>query len=185
MVEKVEVELSRCRSFLHPRNTVLITCIGKDGKANIITCEDSMPTSYEPPMIAICMSPKRHSHRLIRESEEFVVNIPTIDIVREVLICGRASGQNVDKFKRAKLTPITAQKVKAPLIKECIAHLECKLSHQFETGDHTIFVGEVIAASANKGIFAEAFDVKNVKLVLHVGGDAFVTSTSKMMVPRI
>lgn len=185
MVEKINVDLALCRNLLHPRNTILVTCIGKDGKANIITCEDSMPASYEPPMVAICISPKRHSYRLIRESGEFAINIPTIGIVKAVLLCGRASGQTMDKFQRAKLTSIPAQKVKAPLIKECIAHLECKLSHQFETGDHTIFVGEVIAASANKGIFTEAFDIKNVKLVLHVGGDAFVTSTSKIMIPRI
>ncbi|MDQ1280609.1 MAG: hypothetical protein QG670_1872 [Thermoproteota archaeon] len=184
MVEKVDVELSRCRGFLYPRNTVLVTCVGKDGKPNIITCEDSMPTSYQPPMVAVCISSKRYSYRLIIESGEFVINIPTIDIVKEVLTCGRTSGQDIDKFKMARLTPIPAQLVRAPLIKECIAHLECKLSQQLETGDHTIFVGNVIKASADQGVFTEVFDLKKVKPVLHIGGDTF-TTTTKTIVPKI
>lgn len=185
MAEKVTVDLSASARLLHPRNVVLVSCVGKDGKANIITLAWSMPTSRKPPLVLISVAPGRHSHRLIQESGEFVVNIPTIDLAKEVLTCGRVSGREADKFKQAKLTPIPAQKVKAPLIGECVAHLECKLVQQVTTGDHTVFVGEVLAASASEGVFKDAFDAKRVKVVLHAGGDTFVTSTSKAVTPHI
>ena len=185
MVEKVNVDLSASHHLLHPRNTVLVSCIGKDGKANIVTLAWCMPTSINPPLVAISITPGKHSHRLIQESGEFVVNIPTMDIVKETLICGNVSGRTVNKFRRAKLTPIPAQKVRAPLIKECIAHLECRLSQQVTTGEQTLFVGEVLTASANEGVFTDVFDVKKVNVILHVGGDAFVTSTSEVIIPRI
>jgi len=37
------------------------------------------------------------------------------------------SGKDIDKFKKYGLTELLAEKVEAPLIKECIAHLECKV----------------------------------------------------------
>jgi len=157
----------------------------KPKKANIITLAWSMPLSSDPPMVAVSIAPRRYSHRLIEQTKEFVVNVPTMKIVREVLYCGRVSGRSEDKFKGAKLTRLPAKKVKAPLIKECVAHLECKLSKQVKVGDHTLFVGEVVAAHVNSGVFTETYDLTKVKPVYHVGGDRFVTVESETVVPSL
>lgn len=148
MPEKEEVNVSVFSAYklLHPMHTVLVSCVGKTGKPNIITLAWAMPTSINPPLVAISIAPKRHSHKLVEETKEFVVNIPTMKILKETLFCGRRSGRNCDKFKEASLTPLPAKKVKPPIIKECVAHLECKLHSQFKAGDHTIFVGEIIEA---------------------------------------
>ncbi len=69
-----------------------------------------MPTSINPPLVAISVAPESHSHFLIEESEEFVVNIPTIDILKETLQCGRISGRVQDNFKETGLNPIAARK---------------------------------------------------------------------------
>jgi len=58
------------------------------------------------------------------------------------------------------LTPLRAEKVKAPLIKECVASLECKVHSQFPTGDHTIFVGEIVGIHINKGVFTHVYNLK-------------------------
>jgi len=185
MTNKVEVDSELVYRLLHPMHTVLVSCInGKTGKANIITLAWAMPTSAKPTMVAMSISPKRYSHRLIKKAGEFVVNIPTMRIVKQTLFCGRISGSKCDKFKEAPLTPAPAKKVGAPIIKECVAHLECKLVQTIPTGDHTLFVGEVVAAYVNKGVFNKFFNVEKAKPVFHMGGDSFVTAFPKVVTPR-
>ncbi len=183
--EKAPVSLSSAYRLLYPRNVVLVSCIDKAGKANIITLSWSMPVSMNPPMVAISLAPKRYSYKLIRETGEFVVNIPTMDIAKETLFCGRRTGREHDKFKEAPLTPLPAKTVKPPIIKECVAHLECKLRQEIITGDHTLFIGEVLAAYANRGAFDGRFNVKKLKPILHMGGDNFLTITPEIVIPQL
>jgi flavin reductase (DIM6/NTAB) family NADH-FMN oxidoreductase RutF len=154
-------------------HTVLVSCIGKTGKPNITTIAWAMPTSIDPPLVAISVSPKRHSHTLIEETQEFIVNIPTLEILQATYACGMLTGRSFDKFKKAALTPIPARKVKAPAIRECTAHLECILDSQFTTGDHTIFIGKIVEAYANMGVFTESYDLKKARLLFHAGGNNF------------
>lgn len=181
-VKDVNLKLA-CR-LLHPRNTALLTCVDKGGKANIITLAWLMPVSINPPLIAVSIAPKRYSHKLIEESGEFVINIPTIELIEETFYCGSISGRKADKFKETGLTPIPAKKVKSPAIKECIAHLECIVQQKIPAGDHTIFIGEVVAAYANKEVFDEAFDVKRAKIIYHIGGNEFTTHIDEVVTPK-
>ncbi|MBX5328312.1 MAG: flavin reductase family protein [Candidatus Bathyarchaeota archaeon] len=185
MSEKVNVNPSSASRLLHPMHTVLVSCIGKSGKPNIITLAWAMPTSINPPLVAISISPRRHSHSLIEETKEFVVNIPTVDILRETLFCGRVSGRDHDKFKESGLTPLPAKKVKSPAIKECVAHLECKLYSQFTAGDHTIFIGEILDAYVDADAFAETYNLEKVKMVFHLGGNEFATIDPKVLTPKL
>jgi len=182
---KGDISPSSASRLLHPMHTVLVSCVGKSGKPNIITLAWAMPTSINPPLVAISIAPRRHSHGLIEETKEFVVNIPTIDILKETLFCGRVSGKDHDKFKESGLTPLPAKKVKPPAIKECVAHLECKLHSQFTTGDHTIFVGEIVEAYADTDIFTETYNLKKAKMVFHLGGNEFATLNSKVLMPTL
>lgn len=177
--------MSSAHRLLHPRNVVLVSCSDSLGKANIITLAWSMPTSFNPPLAVISVSPRRYSHKLIQETGEFVINIPTMNIAKKTLLCGRITGREHDKFREAHLTPMPAKMVKPPIIKECVAHLECKLRQQMITGDHTLFVGEILAAYANEGLFDERFDLKKVKLICHAGGDDFVTLAPETITPKL
>jgi len=185
---KVEVDLPLAYRLLHPRHVVLVTCSDKTGKANIITLAWSMPTSIKPPLLVISVRPERYSHRFIEESGEFVVNVPTMEIVRETLFCGRVSGSERNKFEATRLTASPARRVGAPIIKECVAHLECRLVQTVTTGDHTLFVGEILTAYVNEGIFAKTFKtfkVRKVKPVFHMGADRFVTISQRVVEPKI
>ena len=179
MSKKEELDVSPFSAYklLHPMHTVLVSCVGEDEKPNIITLAWAMPTSINPPLVAISIAPKRHSHKLIGQTREFVVNIPTMKILKETLFCGRRSGRNYDKFKEAGLTPSPARKVKPPIIKECVAHLECKLHSQFSTGDHTVFVGEIVEAYADRGVFTGKYELEKAKMIFHLGGNDFNTRT--------
>jgi flavin reductase (DIM6/NTAB) family NADH-FMN oxidoreductase RutF len=184
MSEKVSVGVSSVLRLLHPMHTVLVSSLGKDGKPNIITLAWAMPTSINPPLVAISVSPRRYSHGLIEETREFVVNVPTMDILKEAFLCGVLSGRNHDKFKEAGLTTLPAKKVKPPIIKECVAHLECKLYSKFQTGDHTIFIGEIIEAYANKEAFTDKYDLEKAKMVFHLGGNEFATLKRRISKPK-
>ncbi len=161
-------------------HTVIVSCVGNSGKPNATTLAWAMPTSANPPLLAISIAPTRHSHTLIEESGEFTVNIPTIETLQAVYACGSLTGRSFDKFKKANLTPMPGKKVKAPAIRECIAHLECEVDGQMTTGDHTIFVGKIVEAYADMGVFSEAYDLKKARVLFHVGGNGFALLDPKL-----
>jgi flavin reductase (DIM6/NTAB) family NADH-FMN oxidoreductase RutF len=172
--------------LLHPRPVVLVSCVDPNtGKPNIITVAWSLPLSVNPPLVGISIALKRYSHELIQKSGEFVVNIPTMEILEKVAGCGSVSGKNVDKFSRFGLTPKQARVIKAPAIEECVAYLECKLIDAVKTGDHTFFVGEVVAAYAEEGVFESGMiDLKKVRGVYHLGGRVYCTVSPELVGPR-
>jgi flavin reductase (DIM6/NTAB) family NADH-FMN oxidoreductase RutF len=173
MSAKTPIKVTSATRLLHPMHTVIISCKGSDAKPNITTLAWAMPTSANPPLIAISVAPGRHSHKLIEESGEFIVNIPTLEILQAVYACGSLTGRNFDKFKKANLTQMPGKKVKAPGIRECIAHIECEVDGQFTTGDHTIFIGKIVEAYADIGVFTETYDLKKARLLYHAGGNNF------------
>ena len=141
-----EVPVKEAWRRKYPERTVLVVSISKDGKPNIITVGWNMPTSGKPPMIAISIGHTRYSHKLISETGEFVVALPSEDMLDALILCGTRSGREVDKFKATGLTPVKAKYVKPPLIAEATVNMECRVVASLETGDHTIFVGEILAA---------------------------------------
>ena len=147
-----EVDTSRFGG-LFPTITTLATSVDEKGEPNIITLGWSMKTSGRPPMVIISVAPGRYSHELIERGEEYVLCIPTKEIVRKVHRCGRTSGRDVKKFEEFGLTPLPAKVVKPPLIAECVANLECRVVAKHTTGDHTIFVGEVVVAHVDEKRF--------------------------------
>jgi flavin reductase (DIM6/NTAB) family NADH-FMN oxidoreductase RutF len=183
MSAKTNVNITSAYRLLHPMHTVLVSCVGKSGKPNITTLAWAMPTSINPPLIAISLAPQRHSHMLILESQEFTVNIPTLELLQAVLACGAFSGRSFDKFKKANLTAMPGKKVKAPAIRECIAHLECTVESQFTTGDHTLFVGKIVEAYADMGVFTETYDLKKARMLYHAGGNNFAILDPKFYKP--
>ncbi|MGA2524883.1 MAG: flavin reductase family protein [Candidatus Bathyarchaeia archaeon] len=183
MSAKTQVNVKSAFGLLNPLHIVLVSCLGKTGKPNITTVAWAMPTSINPPLLAISLAPQRHSHSLIEESGEFVVNIPTIEILQAVYACGSLTGRSFDKFKKTNLTPLPAKKVKAPAIRECVAHLECSVNNKFTTGDHTIFVGKILEAYCDAGAFNEIYDLQKTRMLFHVGGNNFAILDSKICKP--
>jgi len=123
---------------------VLATVSGK--KDNIITLAMCHVFSFKPPYIGIGVGPKRFSYSLFKESKDFGINIPDKRLVAQTDICGTKSGRRVDKFEAAGLTREKADKISAPLIAECPVNIECVKVKEIDAGDHTWFVGEIVAA---------------------------------------
>ena len=140
---------------LFPCPVVLVTCVDSNGNFNIITLAWAGTVCSEPPMIGLGIRPSRYSHSLIENSKEFVVNIPTTKILRETDYCGVTSGREVDKFNETKLTPEQADKVKAPLIRDCPVNMECTLKDVIPLGVHDLFLGEIVQVHIDQEILDE------------------------------
>ena len=107
-------------TVLFPVPIVLVTSFLEGSEPNILTITWTGIMNSEPPVVYIGVRPVgKYSHRLIKESGKYVINTPSADQVWGVDICGTVSGQDVNKFKEAGLTPVPASQVKAPLIAEC------------------------------------------------------------------
>ncbi len=150
----MKVPLSIANRLLNPGEVVLVTSrVGE--KSNIITIAWQSPLSRQPPLVGISVDKTRYSHKLIVSSKEFVINIPTIELLEQVMECGRTSGKEVDKFQLTKLTPMNSQELQIPRIKECVGWLECKLVNSVECGDHTLFIGEIIYVETTETLFKD------------------------------
>ncbi|MGB8656585.1 MAG: flavin reductase family protein [Candidatus Zixiibacteriota bacterium] len=133
------------QTMLFPLPAVMVSCEKKGQRPNIVTLAWVGVVCSEPPMLSIAIRKNRFSFDIIKESKEFVVNIPTQKLLKATDFCGTKSGKNVDKFAEAKLTPVKGSKVNAPLIAECPVNLECAVREILELGSHNLFIGEIVA----------------------------------------
>ncbi len=138
---------------IYPTPAALITSVDETGNPNIITLGEVFNISItNPVIIGIAIRKAAYSHSLISKTREFVVNMPTVDIIDKVMVCGEVSGRGVDKFEKTGLTPLPAVRVSPPLITECLINLECKVLGIQEIGDHDLFLGEVLVQHVEEEI---------------------------------
>ncbi len=184
-MSKVDIPITDFSRLLHPYNATLVSCQGKTGPPNALAIAWIMPVSVHPPLLALAIQRERYSYKLLEETREFVVNIAGRELARQVLYCGRRSGKDVDKFKETGLSPGKAKKTNAPIVSECVAHIECKLSETLQRGDHVLVVGEVQAAYARGEAFSGLYDVKRYHPLLHMGADVFATTSEETIEPKL
>jgi flavin reductase (DIM6/NTAB) family NADH-FMN oxidoreductase RutF len=137
---------------LLPTPVVLVTTQGMEGPANIITLAWAGVVNSDPPMVGIGIRPDRHSYKLLLETGEFCVNLPSQAMVRAVDVCGVVSGKDTDKFAFTGLEAEKASKVKPPLIRQCPVNLECRVVHRLDLGSHTLFIGEILTVHREESI---------------------------------
>jgi len=129
-----------------PERLVFVTSLDENGKARVMTVGWITRASFRPPMLAIVVSKERSMHSVLESSGEFVVAVPGEELAKETLLCGASTGNGVDRFQQCQFVSKPGNLVKAPLIENCLANFECKIIQQVPSGDHTIFIGEVVAS---------------------------------------
>jgi len=131
-------------AMLNPVPVVLITSKNKEGKVNVFTVGWIGTACTKPPMITVAIKPERLSYDYIKESGDFVVNLPNSKMVREVDYCGVRSGKLIDKISEMNFTMDNSKDVSAPLISECFISLECKVKSITTLGSHDLFLAEIV-----------------------------------------
>jgi flavin reductase (DIM6/NTAB) family NADH-FMN oxidoreductase RutF len=125
-----ELPIGKAFMLIEPGPVILVTTHDK-GRNNIMTISWHMVLDFTP-QIALTTGPWNHSFQALIRAKECVLAIPTVDLAEKVVSIGDCSGTQVDKFKKFALTPIPAAEVKAPLIAECFACIECRVSDYLE-----------------------------------------------------
>jgi len=171
---KINCDMNKFHNYAFPMPTVLVTCNDKEGKTNVITIAWHTTISKKPPLYGISVAPCRYSYDLISKTKEFVVNFTPYSLAKTVHFCGTHSGRKTDKIKETNLSLVDSEKVKTPSIKECYAHLECKLFDIIELGDHCLLVGEVVNVRGEKEFLnKELLDNSKTQTCFYLGNNSY------------
>ena len=137
--------LDKVYQLIEPGPVVLLaTAI--DGKQNVMTMSWHMMMEFVPPRIGCIVSSADHSFTALFRTGECVIAIPSADMAEKVVAIGNCSGRDTDKFAEIGLTALPAEEVSAPLIGECFANLECKITDRDFVERHNLFVLDVVKA---------------------------------------
>ena len=172
---KKSLPLSKVYGLLEPGPVVLLTTAEK-GRPNIMAMSWHTMMEFEPPLVGCVVSNRNHSFGLLKATGECVINIPTLELAAQVVGCGNTSGRKRDNFKAFGLTPADAARVKAPLIDECFASLECKLVDAKLVAKYCFFIVEVVQAWIDRSR-------KDPRTLHHRGRGAFMVAGETIKLP--
>jgi flavin reductase (DIM6/NTAB) family NADH-FMN oxidoreductase RutF len=163
-------------TMIYPLPVVLISCGAEESDYNILTIAWTGIICTNPAMCYISVRPERHSYSLIKKYGEYVINLTTRKLAHATDWCGVKSGRETDKFKEMNLTPVKAQKVKAPLILESPVNLECIVREIKQLGSHDMFISEIVAINADKKYIDknDFFDFKKADPICYSHGKYYV-----------
>jgi len=154
-----KMKISKAFTLMESGPVVFVTT--NDGKQNnIMTISWTMVIDFTP-IFAITTGPWNYSYSSLKKSKECTIAIPTVDLIDQVIGVGTCSGADTDKFEKFKLTPLKGKYVRSPLIKECLANIECKVIDIVKR--HNIVVLEGVAAYFDSS--------RKEKRTLHAIGD--------------
>jgi flavin reductase (DIM6/NTAB) family NADH-FMN oxidoreductase RutF len=164
-----KMPISKAFTLIEPGPVVLVTT--NDGKKNnIMTISWTMVMDFTP-IFAITTGPWNYSYAALRRSKECVIAIPSVELIDKVVGVGTCSGEDTDKFKKFGFTPVKGKHVKAPLIKECLANIECRVIDIVKK--HNIVVLEGVAAYLDSAR-------KETRTLHAVGDGTFVVDGRKL-----
>ena len=157
-----------------PLPPVLVSC-GTADSPNVLTVAWTGILCTQPPVTYISLRKERYSYGIIRDSGEFVINLPTAELVRAVDYCGVKSGRDTDKLRETGLTVSEASAVSAPLIVQSPVNVECRVREIVPLGTHDMFIADIIAVDAAKELLDSKgrLALERAGLLAYAHGDYF------------
>lgn len=160
-------------TMIYPLPAALVSCGKSPEEFNIITISWLGTLCSSPPMCYISVRRERKSYEIIMDNREFVINLTNEALAYAADWCGVRSGRDFDKFKKMKLTPVMAEQVNAPIIKEAPLCIECRVKEVVTLGTHDMFISEVLNIQADKQYIdpeTDSFDMAKAKLIAYSHG---------------
>lgn len=168
--------LSKAYKLLAPRPVWLVTTTDSKGRINAAPFSFVTPLEFDPPLLGFACDPEHDTYKNITETKEFVVNIPHATLAKQILICGKNFARGVNELEKAGLTWRKSEKVKPPLVNECLIAVECKLREIKEDKDNCFIIGEAVAIHYDKNVFDGELQLKRFKPLMHLGSKNFATA---------
>jgi flavin reductase (DIM6/NTAB) family NADH-FMN oxidoreductase RutF len=148
---------------LFPCPVVLVSSKLKE-KENVLTLAWVGIVCSVPPTISISIRPQRFSHGLIKKTKQFVLNVPSKELLEKVDKAGSISGKGIDKFEKFGLEKEKGFVVDAAMLKECPISLECKVKKTIPLGSHDLFIAEIVSANVDESLLGENNQIDFAKL---------------------
>lgn len=143
------------KKLVFPEPAMVIGSYDKDGKPNIMTAAWFGIANSRPFKVSVSLRPATYSYDCIMESGAFTVNVPDASLVSYVKFAGQYSGHDMNKFEETGLTPVKAEFVNAPYVREFPIVLECILTEFHDLGSHRQFIGQVVDAKIDERLLTE------------------------------
>lgn len=174
------VELIKAFRLLNHGPTTLITA-AHAGKKNIMAAAWVCALDFNPPKVTVVIDSKTYTRELIEAEGTFAINLPCVKQIEMVKKVGSISGRDFpesDKFAEYDIKTFPAKEISAPLVKNCVAWLECKIiSEPHNQNTYDLFIAEVVAAYADERVFSDGhwhFDGHDdLRTIHHVAGGVF------------
>lgn len=162
-------------NMLYPLPAVIITSKLNDGRPNAFTVAWCGNVCTNPPMVSISVRKSRYSYDLIKESQEFVINLVNEDLVKKCDYCGVTSGRDVDKFKICNFHENKLDNTNVPGILESPVNISCHVEQIIELGSHDLFIASVKGVNVDEKYLDinGKFDLKKAKLITYSHGEYF------------
>lgn len=169
------------RRILNPGPVAIVTTSWR-GMSNAAPVAWTAPLSMAPPLVGCVIHPHRHTADMIRFSEEFALNIPGPELLKQTHFLGTQSGLNASKLEAAGLELFAAQRIEAPLIEGCLAWIECGLQDVVALGDHILFVGRVVRVQALDEAYAQVWKLQERRYspLTYIGGTSYAVVGSPL-----
>jgi len=174
-MSKRSYPLSKVYGLLEPGPVLLLTTRHR-GVANVMTMSWHVMLEFEPPLVGCVVSQNDFSFAALKATRDCVLNIPTVELADEVVLCGNTSGRSTDKFETTGLTAAPASLVTSPLIAECYANLECRVVDTRMVNRYNLFVLEVLKAWIDPAC-------KDPRTLHHRGRGAFMVAGETISLP--
>jgi flavin reductase (DIM6/NTAB) family NADH-FMN oxidoreductase RutF len=113
-----------------------------------LTANSFCSVSLDPPLVLVCVDKKAHSHDRIKAGGNFAVNILKAS---QQALARRFATNNLSAHERFAGIKFHAEMSGAPILQESLGWLDCRLVAAHAGGDHTIFIGEVLALGRHRG----------------------------------
>ena len=127
-----------------------LVSVGDMEKHNVLTVAWTGILATVPPRTYISVRPSRYSYGILKERGEFVINLVSEDMAREVDFAGIYTGAKLDKFERCGFTATRSEKVEAPTIGESQLALECRVAEVIPMGSHDVFIADIVSVSCRE-----------------------------------
>lgn len=145
----MEKKIFKGSVVLNPVPVVLVTCKNLEGKENVFTVAWTGTICSRPPMLSISIRPERLSYDYIKQTKEFIINLPTVKQTKATDYCGVKSGRTNDKIKEMGFTMIKGENVECSYIAECPVNIECRVKDIISLGSHDMFIADVLSSHIN------------------------------------
>ena len=127
-------------------NGVAVVTSKRETDINGLSVAWMTQVSYSPPLVMVCVGKEKYTHELIDDSGGFAINILSERQKDVAKLFGLQSGRTSNKFNDVEYE---LKKSGAPILKDCLAYIDCTVHKSIDVGDTTLFVGEILEASIN------------------------------------